>query len=117
MEVVEHIITLLCCPLEHIDTDVLHKDLVGLTNWFHLGLLLKVPETQLLAILFSCKYTSRCRVQLIEQWVQRERVRQTNQQLTKLVAAILAAGRKSIATHLVKKYGKHLITCEVVGQE
>ena len=91
---------------EQIDTAVLHTDLVEVTNWFHLGLLLLVQEGQLLNILFSSRQVASCRVQLIEQWLMRERVRQDKQLLSKIIAAVLAAGRKSIATCLSKKYGE-----------
>ena len=45
----------------------------------------------------------------------RERVRQDKQLLTKLIAAVLAVGRKSIATCLSKKYGKNSLFARLVN--
>lgn len=63
-----------------------------------------------MAILFGSQHIVPCRVQLIEEWVRREEVKQGKQPLTNLVTAVLVAGRKSIATELSKKYGETFIT-------
>ena len=95
--------------LELIELKDLREELAGLSNWFHLGMILDVPETALLKILMDCRHCDPCRTQVLKMWLERRSNHEEGQQpsWSRLAGAVEAAGRESIARHIAKKYREH----------
>ena len=95
--------------LELIELKDLREELAGLSNWFHLGMILDVPETALLKILMDCRHCDPCRTQVLKMWLECRSNHEEGQQpsWSRLAGAVEAAGRESIARHIAKKYREH----------
>jgi len=79
------------------------KDLVdelqGVTDWFHLGLCLRVPESVLMTIQRDIWTTSECRKEMLIAWMKREVPTWST-----LVKALLDMGMPDLAMEIASKY-------------
>ena len=84
----------------------LKAELSGVCNWFHLGMILEVPETALLKILMDCRHSDPCRTQVLKMWLERPSNKEEAQDpsWSTLARAVEAVGRESIARRIAKKY-------------
>ena len=75
-------------------------ELKGVIAWFNLGVQLKIPTHQLLAIREDYRTTEKCRLEMLIRWEQLEKPT-----WTKLVTALVNIGRRGLAEDLARKYG------------
>ena len=76
-------------------------ELRGVTEWFSLGVQLKIPTDELMIIRKDHRYTHDCRLEMLIRWKQLE-----EPTWTKLVTALVNIGRRDLAVKIAKKYGE-----------
>ena len=86
---------------ENAELAALQVELRGVTEWFSLGVQLKIPTDELMIIRKDHRYTHDCRLEMLIRWEQLE-----EPTWTKLVTALVNIGRRDLAVKIAKKYGE-----------
>ena len=75
-------------------------ELKGVIAWFELGVQLKIPSHDLLAIREDYRMVEKCRLEMLIRWEKLEKPT-----WTKLFSALVNIGMKGLADSLAEKYG------------
>ena len=78
----------------------LQVELKGVIAWFELGVQLKIPSHDLLAIREDYRMVEKCRLEMLIRWEQLEKPT-----WNKLFSALVNIGMKGLADNLAEKYG------------
>ena len=87
-------------------------ELRGVTEWFSLGVQLKIPTEDLMTIRKDHRFTYDCRLEMLIRWEQLEKPT-----WTKLVTALDNIGRRDLAEKITKKYGERFfcVVCSLLN--